>query len=420
MPTPSSPRTARSSPPPACTDPLHRSRSGVLPIPTHFTRILRTNPVTGLLEKPWRQRDRTFVLADPAHGAQRHHKSNAVFATSYAEALELVRQGFAIRMSDGRSAPSLVAAGSLELVDGPVASLDDLWTFTMPEAPFALETVLEELRQHFRSQASDLGCIAGDEAASAFIGFPFDWRDDSENPEACSRIDLARFNMTRIVTAAWHSAFRPTPESPAIAEDDVDELEQILCASLVRFTRRHGSPLDQDGSALQRTILSAYYRWQIVDGCFLPEGVLTEGKPDHSVTEAIGALTGMPATAVRNTLSRDGLSLVRSKLDRDALINWIVTRRNFAPLRESETREGRWAWIVAGDLHFTPGDEGFAKARQRVHTATPDLPAAEAAIIARRSAGEMPTHAELRGYAEALQVSPDSLIEALHSYWQPE
>ncbi|KHL24101.1 hypothetical protein PK98_15545, partial [Croceibacterium mercuriale] len=339
---------------------------------------------------------------------------------SYAEALELVQQGFAIRMSDGRSAPSLVAAGSLELVDGPVASLDDLWTFTMPEVPFTLETVLEELREHIQSQASDIGCIAGDEAASAFLGFPFDWRDDSESPEARERIDLACFNMTRIVTAAWHSAFRPTPASPAIAGEDVDELEQILCASLVRFGRRHGSPLDRDGSALQRTILSAYYRWQIADGCFLPEDALPDsGRPDHSVTEAIGALTGMPATAVRNTLSRDGLSLVRSKLDRNALIDWIVTRRNFAPLRESETSEGRWAWFVAGDLHFTPGDDGFAKVRQRVHSATPDLQAKEAAIVARRAAGEMPTHAELRRYAEALQVSPDSLIEALHSYWQP-
>lgn len=335
--------------------------------------------------------------------------------------MELVRQGFAIRMSDGRSAPSLVAARSLELVDGTVASLDDLWTFTMPEVPFTLETVLEELREHIQSQASDIGCIAGNEAASAFIGFPFDWHEDSESREARDRIDLARFNMTRIVTAAWHSAFRPTPASPAISEEDVDELEQILCGSLVRFHRRHGSPLDCDGSPLQRTILSAYYRWQIIDGCFLPEDALPDsGRPDHSVTEAIGALTGMPASAVRNTLSRDGLSLVRSKMDREALIEWIVTRRNFAPMRESETWPSRWAWTVAGDLHFAPAGEGFARVRERMQaTATPDLPAAEAAIVTSRAAKAMPTHAELRRYAEALQVSPDSLIEALHTYWNP-
>lgn len=79
-----------------------------------------------------RHHARAFVLADPIHGAQRHYKSNAVFATSYAEALELVQQGFAIRMLNGRSAPSIVAAGSLELVERPVASLGDLWTFTVP------------------------------------------------------------------------------------------------------------------------------------------------------------------------------------------------------------------------------------------------------------------------------------------------
>jgi len=359
-----------------------------------------------------------FVLADPATGAQRHHKSNAVLVPSYSEALELVRQGFAIRMSDGRSAPSLVAAGSLEFVEGPVGSLDDLWTYTMPEAPFALETVLEELKGHLLSQASDIGWIANAQAASAFIGFEFDPVDDSESTEALERIDLDRFNMTRIVKAAYHSAFRPTPDSQAISEEDVDELEQILCGSLVRFQRRHGSPLDRDGSALQRTILSAYYRWQIVDGCFLPEEALPDsGKPDHSVTEAIGALTGMPAHAVRNTLSRDGLSLVRSKLDREALVEWIVTRRNFAPLREEETDEGRIAWTVAWELRDNPGPEVFASIRSRHHNTLPDLLAAEEVIVHRRAAGEMPTDAELRRYAVALRASPDTLIEALHSHW---
>lgn len=172
------------------------------------------------------------------------------------------------------------------------------------------------------------------------------------------------------------------------------------------------------GSALQRTILSAYYRWQIVDGCFLPEDALPDsGRPDHSVTEAIGALTGMPATAVRNTLSRDGLSLVRSKLDRDAPIDWIVTRRNFAALREEETAAGRTAWQVADELRDNPSPAVFADVRSRHHNTLPDLPAAEEIIIARRAAGEIPHDAELRRYAVALRASPDTLSEALHTHW---
>ena len=358
-----------------------------------------------------------FVLGDPAHGSQRHHKENAVFASSYLEALELVRKGFAIRMSDGRSAPSLVAPGSLEFIDEPVKRLDDLWAYTMPEPPFSLEAVMVELKQHLRSQAADLGLIANADAASAFIGFPFDPIDDGESSEALERIDLSRFNMTRIVTAAYHSAFRPTAESRSISEDDVDELEQIMVGSLARFSRRHGSPLDREGSALQRTILSAYYRWQIADGRFLasdaPEG--KDGAIDQSVTEAVAALTGMPATAVRNTLSRDGLSLVRSKLDLPALTNWVVTRRNFAPLREDETYEGRWAWKIANDLHDQPGLKGFAIARSRIGDPLPDLSEAEPVIMKRRATDEMPTAAELRRYAVALHVSPDSLFAAFQT-----
>ncbi|TPG13635.1 hypothetical protein [Sphingomonas oligophenolica] len=358
-----------------------------------------------------------FVLGDPAHGSHRHHKENAVLVSSYLEALELVRKGFAIRMSDGRSAPSLVAPGSLEFIVEPVNRLDDLWTYTMPEPPFSLEAVMVELKQHLRSQAADLGLIASGDAASAFIGFPFDPVDDGESSEALERIDLSRFNMTRIVTASYHSAFRPTAESRSISEDDVEELEQIMVGSLARFSRRHGSPLDREGSALQRTILSAYYRWKIADGCFLASEASDgkDGAIDQSVTEAVAALTGMPATAVRNTLSRDGLSVVRSKLDLPALTDWVVTRRNFSPLREEETYEGRWAWRIANDLHDQPGPTGFAKARSRIADPLPDLDEAEAAVMKRRASNEMPTAAELRRYALALHVSPDSLFSALQT-----
>lgn len=352
-----------------------------------------------------------FVLGDPAHGSQKHHKENAVMVASYSEALELVRKGFSIRMSDGRSAANLVSPGSLEFVDEPVTRLDDLWTHTMPEPPFTLEGVMDELRQHILSQASDLGWIANEEAASAFIGFSFDSRDDSESGEARVRIDLDRFNISRIVRRAYESAFRPWP-SAELSEDDADELEQILTGSLTRFPRRHPSPLDNEGSALQRTLLAAYYRWQISDGCFL-----TNEEIDQTATEAIGALTGMPATAVRNALSRDGLSLVKSKIDIGALTEWVVTRRNFAPLRQSELWEERWAWRVLHELRHSPLRAAFESIRSRMPNFTSDLSAAEDAISARREAGQIPSEAELRRYTAALGIASDNLILELNKHW---
>lgn len=351
------------------------------------------------------------MLADPAVGAQKHHKDNATMVASYSEALELVRSGYSIRMSDGRSAPTLVSPASLDLIDEPVNQIDDLWNYTMPEVPFSLDTVMEDLREHILSQASDIGWIADAKAASAFIGFEFDPTDDSESNEALAKIDLERFNITRIVKAAYQSAFRPWP-GKEISEEDVDELEQIITGSMVRFSRRHSSPMDREGSALQRTVLAAYYRWQIVDGCFL-----TDEKLDQGATEAIGALTGMPANAVRNALSRDGISLVKSKIDHPALINWIITRRNFAPLRQSEQLAERWTWRVLHEIIHKPLHEAFAQIRKMIPNASADLDAAEQVILEKRENDQLPSEAELRCYASALGIAPDNLILQLHEHW---
>lgn len=373
---------------------------------------MRTNPKSGAIERPWRQRDREhndmFVLGDPAFGAERHHKDNAVFVSSYSEALELVRRGFSIRMSDGRHAPVLVSPSSLEFVDEPVDRLEDLWTYTMPELPFTLDDVLADLRDHLLSQAYDIAATSDNEAASAFLGVPFD-RWDRE--EVSRDFDLERFNVTRIVRRAYETAFRPWPSDP-IDDDDVDELEQIIVGGLVKFGRRDPSPLDDESSPLHRTLLAAYHRWQIADGGFLSGDTL-----DQSATEAIGVLTGMPASAVRNALSRDGISLVKSKFDYPALLEWLVTRRNFVPLREDEKASGRWTWSMIHYFKKLPIEEALAEIRQRNPSATAGLAAAEAAILKRRLNGEMPTDQELRSYADAIGLQSDRLILELSNLW---
>ena len=381
------------------------------PIPNHFTQIVRTNPQTGAIERPWRQRDGHFVLADPAHGAQRHHKENAITVPTYSEAVELVRRGHPVRMSDGGSAASLVSPASLELIDAPVERIDDLWNYTMPEAPFSLQDMLSDLRRHIQSQASDIGWTANSDAASAFIGFPFDPTDDSDDAQVLDRIDLDRFNITRIARSAYVSAFRPW-SGPAISEDDADELEQIIGGATTRYGRRHPSPLDREVSPLFRTLMAAYFRWQIVDGCFLSDERL-----DQNAMVAIGALTGMPAPAVRNALSREGISTVKSKLDYAALIEWIVNRRNFAPLREEEQPKARLTWRCIHEMHTYPMGEAFSNIRKITGAANDDVTMAEQAIDAAVARGQSPGDTNLRRYATAIGAQPDSFILALREHW---
>ncbi|BCA60686.1 hypothetical protein [Sphingomonas sp. HMP6] len=355
-----------------------------------------------------------FVLADAAHGAQRHHKDNAVLVSSYSEALELVHRGYPIRMSDGRSPASLVSPASLQFVDAPVDHFDDLWTYTMPAPPFTLQAMMEDLREHLVSQAADLERIAGIAAATAFLGFEVEDFSDYNHKKIGEKLNLDAFNITRIARRAYESAFRPWP-CEALDLDEADELEQILRGSMVRFSRRYGSPLDREGSSLNRTVLAAYNRWRIADGCFYVDDNVELG-----TTEAIGALTGMPVTAVRNAMSRDGLSLVKSKIDNDALLDWITSRRNFAPLRQSETSSEIWAWVMIHEFKSHPLDEALANIRSRATKPSPDLDAAEQVIIARRAARQLPSWAELRRYAAALRAAPDRLILNLTDIWSPD
>jgi hypothetical protein len=77
--------------------------------------ITRKNPQTGKLEHPLRNHDGAFVLGDPAHGAQKHHKKFAVKVRTIAEVAALVGRGFSVRMTDGKSRPSLISPASLHL-----------------------------------------------------------------------------------------------------------------------------------------------------------------------------------------------------------------------------------------------------------------------------------------------------------------
>lgn len=377
----------------------------------HYVQIIRVNPKSGAVERPWRQRDGSFVLGDPKHGAERHHDENAVKVKSYSEALELVRMGFAIRMSDGSSAPSLVVPASLDFVETPVDRLDDLWTYTMPEPPFTLDEVLADIRKHLVSQAADTFWIAGAYAASAFIGFDFEPWEHAEDPETRSRIDLEAFNLTRLARAAYVAAFRPY-SSNALSEEDVDEIEQVLCSTMTQFSHRIPSPMDTPSSPLCRTLLAAYYRWQITDGCFL-----AGDRIDHAGTVAIEALTGMPQAAIRNALSRDGISVLKSKIDYPKLLEWLQSRRGFVPLREDEQPNSHFTWRVMNALGTVPAPEAFDRARKLIAHPPAELGQVETRLSAAHEAGRVPSEIDLRAYAQLIGALPDTFITVMAQQW---
>lgn len=76
--------------------------------------ITRRNPKTGRTATPLQEHG-WYVLGDPAHGKQKHHKRFAVQLRTLEEVLDHLRRGFSVRMSDGLTRPSLVSPKSLEI-----------------------------------------------------------------------------------------------------------------------------------------------------------------------------------------------------------------------------------------------------------------------------------------------------------------
>lgn len=314
----------------------------------HYKQITRINPTSGLVERPWRNAQGYFVLGDPKIESGLRHKTSehGVLVDNYGEALELVEQGYSIRMSDGQTS-NLVTAKSLTFSDEPTGSLDELWTYTIPAAPFTREQLEAEIRQALVSKAAETYWIAGKEAATAFLGAEFDIDDIEHSPP---KFDLARFNFTRLVLAAYESAFR-IGGGPVISEEDLDEIEIMIGAFLGVEGRRYPSPADRNDSALRRTMLSAYWRWRISDGTFFTDKTL-----DQSMVERLAVLAQMTDQAVRNSLNKEKLSAVKGKLDAEAVMHWLVARRGFVPLREDERPETRWTYRLVHQLKHGPID----------------------------------------------------------------
>ena len=370
----------------------------------HYKQITRTNPTTGRTERPWRNKDHFFVLGDPSKGEVKHHDQHAAKVDNYGEALELVERGFSIRMSDGKSPPSLVTPASITFLDEPVSTLDDLWTYSMPDVPFSRHELEDDIRAALLSQAAEIYWIAGPEAANAFIGLKIDV-DAVEHGTQAAQIELKRFNFARVVLNAYESAYR-TGAGKLISDDDIDELELMIGAMFSSMSRRYDNPADRRGSPLRRTMLSAYLRWK------MSEGYLFDNKLDQSAVENLAILADMSEQAVRNSLNKEKLSAVKGKLDNRAVIRWLQNRRDFVPLRESERPESRWTFRALHLFRSNRVDQAVAEIR-RQHPSVQldeDLVELERQIVASVRQRQSVPVAQLRSYARSFGFSVDTFV----------
>lgn len=73
------------------------------------------NPRSGGIEEPlWTTRG--YQLADPRHGASKHHAEYAVFVRTLDEAAHLLDRSYSLWMTRHGKRPSLISPGSLRVV----------------------------------------------------------------------------------------------------------------------------------------------------------------------------------------------------------------------------------------------------------------------------------------------------------------
>ena len=79
------------------------------------SRIVRVKPRRGIAEEPVMERG-CYVLANPKHGAEKHHAINKVYAKSLEDAAALIEAGYSIRMGGPGKVPSLICPRSLRII----------------------------------------------------------------------------------------------------------------------------------------------------------------------------------------------------------------------------------------------------------------------------------------------------------------
>ena len=70
-------------------------------------RVYRLCPTTGEKQEPIRNTDGYSILGSPRRGAEKHHKKNEVLTKSEDEMIDLIREGYSVRVKTS-SAPALV------------------------------------------------------------------------------------------------------------------------------------------------------------------------------------------------------------------------------------------------------------------------------------------------------------------------
>lgn len=216
-------------------------------------------------------------------------------------------------------------------------------------AAFTKEEMFEELRGILFIQASQIALVRHPDVADDFLGVAVeDW---SNNPDAddLAKIDLDRFEFTRVLDMAYDFAFQAGAYWRFGADQEF-EIAAFGAGVTPHSFEGAQAPYLYDDSKVRHVVDMAIARSHLRE------------EWDIGIC-GLALLAGMTEPAVRNSLSKEGIQTTGkpAKVEAEVALKWLQNRRGFIPTRADESKVQNRAEHVKCQLGYYPFPEAMEK-----------------------------------------------------------
>jgi hypothetical protein len=214
--------------------------------------------------------------------------------------------------------------------------------------PFRKDEAMNELKEILFVQASQISITLNPDVASQFLGVEIETWDSALHDNDREKIDLKRFNISRLIDRAYDFAF----QTGAYWQFDGDDWYEI-CGFSAGVTPHSfegtQSPWLWDDGKVRHVVDMAIARYHLQE--------------NHTISiRGLSLLAAMTEAAVRNSLSKEGIQTTGkpASVESETARKWLSERRGFIPTRTNETQEKNWEQHISFQLDYHPFPEALS------------------------------------------------------------
>jgi hypothetical protein len=215
--------------------------------------------------------------------------------------------------------------------------------------PFQKDEAMNELKEMLFVQASQISITLNPDVASQFLGVKIETWDTALHDDDREKIDLKRFNISRLLDRAYDFAF----QTGAYWQFDGDDWYEV-CGFSAGVTPHSfegsQSPWLWDEGKVRHVVDMAIARYHLQE--------------NHTISiRGLSLLAGMTEAAVRNSLSKEGIQTTGkpASVESDTALKWLSERRGFIPTRANEAQEKNRDQHIAFQLDYYPFPQALSQ-----------------------------------------------------------